>query len=235
MNSKSSFALVLLCIALSFSSISAQNPDWDYHVAQAGIAYEQHKYDEAEKHLKAALNIAERFASNDTRISMSIRNLAQFYLWQARYKESEPLLKRVLEIDGRIMGFDEPYILNVTKDLALTYSKLSKYSEAEDLLKQALKKCEMSLGADDPEVAALLNSLAVVYTDQGKYAEAEPMFKRALAVTEKTTGRDSFYVIEILEGYAKLLREIKREAQAAEMEARVKDIRFKNKMKKSDQ
>ncbi len=39
----------------------------------------------------------------------------------------------------------------------------------------------------------------------------------------------------MLEGYAKLLRETKREPQAAEMEARVKDIRQKAKMKKPDQ
>lgn len=232
MNRNLCLPLALLCIALLFSNLSAQDRDWDYHIIQAGITYEQHKYDETEKHLKAALKLSEKFASDDNRVSMSIHNLAQFYMWQARYAESEPLQKRVLEIDGRKERSDHPYILNLTKDLALIYAKQSKYSEAEDLLKQTMKRCEKSLGAEDPEVADLLNSLAVVYTDQGKYAEAEPMFKRALAVTEKSTGRDSIYVTDILEGYVRLLRETKREGQAAEMEARARGIQLKYKMKK---
>ena len=72
-----------------------------------------------------------------------------------------------------------------------------------------------------------LYGLALLYSSQGKYAEAEPLYKRILAIVEKTSGAGHPMVAVVLEYYARLLRKMNREAEAADLESRAKEIRAK--------
>jgi len=65
---------------------------------------------------------------------------------------------------------------------------------------------------------------ALRYDFQGRYAEAEPLLRRALAIMEKQIGPEHPTVARGLVDYAALLRELGREAEAAEMDARARQI-----------
>ncbi len=77
-------------------------------------------------------------------------------------------------------------------------------------------------------MAQSLNNLAVLYHAQGKYSEAEPLYERPLVISEKALGPEHPQVALLLENCAYLLKEMNREAEAAEMEARAKEIRAKH-------
>jgi hypothetical protein len=76
-------------------------------------------------------------------------------------------------------------------------------------------------------VALTLNGLALLYVGQQKYGEAEPLLQRAVAIQEKALGPSHPALAESLENQATLLRKVKRDAEAAKLDARVKAIRTK--------
>lgn len=101
-----------------------------------------------------------------------------------------------------------------------------RYAEAEKLFRDALKEAE-ALGLEDPRVATTLNDLAFLYDIQGKHAQAEPPYRRALEIWEKALGSEHPLVAFTLERTASLLRKLRRETEAAELEARARAIQAK--------
>ena len=79
---------------------------------------------------------------------------------------------------------------------------------------------------EDPAVLSALglNNLAELYSAQGRYAEAEPLFQRSLPTIEKALGLEHPYVAASIRDYAMLLRATGREAEAADLKARVETM-----------
>jgi hypothetical protein len=75
------------------------------------------------------------------------------------------------------------------------------------------------------ELAQGLRSQARSRLVDGDYAQGEAMLNRSVAIREQMVGRDHPDVAGALEDNAKLLRQWNREAAAADMEARAKEIR----------
>jgi len=217
----------LLVLPFSFAVVSCQGNRWDKYLADGAKAFEQHRYDEAEKWLKAALNEAEGFGSNDPRLATTLDDLAEVYHAQGKDAEAEPLYKRSLAIREKAGVPDQSDQVGTLNGLADLYRAQGKYAEAEPLYKRSLAISEKNHGRTHPEVAASLDNLADLYAAEGKDAEAEPLYKRSLVIWERTLGREHAHVAISLEKYATLLRRMNREAEAAALEARAKTIRAK--------
>jgi hypothetical protein len=82
------------------------------------------------------------------------------------------------------------------------------------------------LGEPGPgELSQGLASQARSNLVDGNYAQGEAMLNRSVAIREQMVGRDHPDVAGALEDDAKLLRRWNRDAAAADMEARAKEIR----------
>jgi tetratricopeptide (TPR) repeat protein len=101
---------------------------------------------------------------------------------------------------------------------------LEKYAEAEAHYREALRLRD----ADD---TASLRNLALVLTAQSKNAEALPLYSRALGVLDAgkndagnhgDNNGDPEFLKVILTEYSGLLRDLKRPAEAAKLEQRLK-------------
>ena len=68
----------------------------------------------------------------------------------------------------------------------------------------------------------MLSSLATLYLNQGKYEQAEPLFQSALRISEQVQGPEHPDTGITVRSYAYLLRLMKREREAALLEARFK-------------
>jgi tetratricopeptide (TPR) repeat protein len=101
----------------------------------------------------------------------------------------------------------------------------AQYIQAEPLFQRALAIREKMQGPEHPDTAATLNNLALLYWARGKYEQAEPLFQRALAIYERALGPEHPYIVTIIENYSMLLSEMKREAEARELEMRGEAIR----------
>src|SRR5205085_2785566 len=87
--------------------------------------------------------------------------------------------------------------------------------EAEELYRKALK-------LRDQEGLNSLHNLTLVLEAEEKYKDAEPIYRRALAVLDAPNAEGGDRLTEVLSGYAELLRQLKRPAEAARIDARLK-------------
>jgi len=87
-------------------------------------------------------------------------------------------------------------------------------------LQRALRIYEQILGPEHPNTATTLSSLATLYLEQGKYEQAEPLYQRALRIKEQVLGPEHPSTDITVQSYAYLLRLMKREREAALLEAR---------------
>ncbi len=90
-----------------------------------------------------------------------------------------------------------------------------------------------SLGPEDLQVAEILRDLADRYAKQEMYDEAKLLYRRALAIREKALGPEHPDMATTLQDYAALLRKTHQEAEAAEIEDRVRAIGAECKLKPS--
>ncbi len=221
--------LGLLTIAvggLSARLASAQprvKTDWDRYMVAAQLAYGEEHYDEAEKQVKAALEYAKSFWSNDPRTAKSLELLGEIYRAQGKDADAEKPFKEALAIWKEVFP-ERPELVVPLDDLAQLYQDEGKYAEAEPLFKQGITVMEKAYGKESDIVAARLDKLAGLYCAAGKYEKAEPLYKRALEIRKNALGRDHLDVAQSLENYAKV-RKLDRVAEAEDLEARAKSIR----------
>jgi tetratricopeptide (TPR) repeat protein len=131
-----------------------------------------------------------------------------------RYSEAEPLYKRSLAIQEKVLGPNHPNVATSLNNLAELYHTQGRYADAEPLYKRSLAIREKVLGPNHPTVATSLNDLAELYRAQGRYADAEPLYKRSLEITEKVLGPNHPDVATSLNNLAKLYYDEGRYADA---------------------
>ena len=112
-----------------------------------------------------------------------------FGLWlfhRAQYAEAESLMRRVLAIDDKSDGPEDPKIALDLNNLAQLLQATNRLWKAEPLMRRALAIDEMHFGPEHPRVATDLNNLAQLFQATSRHCEAEPLMWRALAIDEKT-------------------------------------------------
>ena len=146
------------------------------------------------------------------------------FLYNAKYDESEPLLRQALETDKASFGPNDPNVAICLNNLALLLKHTNRLAEAEPLMERVSEIMEKSYGPNHHNVATALNNLAVLLHDTNRLAEAEPMYRRALAIDERSFGKDHLKVAIRLSNLAQLLQATKRLAEAESMMERVVQI-----------
>jgi tetratricopeptide (TPR) repeat protein len=195
-----------------------------YQVAAANLAsayYHQGELDAAEQQYKSVLRIIDPEGRSDDPFAVSLTTcLAAVYSRQERLDEAEDLLLRALTImdDG---GDGDPHLAWTLASLADVQRRQQRYEEAERNLLRALSILDRDEHVDNPDLALVLERSAELYHVWGRYDDAEPFYRRSLEVWERSLEPDHPESFDSLAGYAALLRDLGRDAEAAELEARV--------------
>jgi len=146
--------------------------------------------------------------------------LALLVVGAARYDAGhydEAIDRFTKALDQHYSSRSESEVADVKFFLGKSLCQKGKYSEAVDKFQEVVSK-----RYDDPDVLGWLGS-TLQYA--ARYAEAEPLLKRALPISEKTLGPEHPDTAITLGNYAALMRKLNRESEAAELEARAKEIR----------
>jgi tetratricopeptide (TPR) repeat protein len=123
---------------------------WSF-IGLAGVAQGQSLWAEAQKWLKACVQMTEkRCGADHLDTATSLNNLAVLYESMGRYPEAEPLYVRSLSIYERQLGADHPDTAMSLNNLALLYHVMGRYPEAEPLYVRSLSIYERQLGVDHP-------------------------------------------------------------------------------------
>jgi hypothetical protein len=98
-----------------------------------------------------------------------------------------------------------------------------RYVAAEPMLRAALRLAERG-DAPGPRLGASLTNLADLYVVLRRYGDAEVLLRRAVAVEEARVGPGHPAVADVLADYVVVLRHLRRDAERAAAEDRLRDI-----------
>jgi serine/threonine-protein kinase len=138
------------------------------------------------------------------------------------YEPATPLLEKALELHRSEWVDEHPDVATSLHNLAVLQYAKGDYDGAEPLLREALAMRRRLLGEEHTLVAGSLNDLGMVLWHKGDHDDAEPLYREGLAILEKVLPPDHPDLRKTVERYASLLREMGRDAEAEELEARVK-------------
>lgn len=132
----------LLCLALLFSfsatdAALADKSQWDKYMDAAAVTFKEGHLSEAEKSLSLAVQEAEKSGPENSRLALSLNNLASVYFLQQKYTQAEPLFKRALAINEKILGPNAPNVASCLENYAELLDKTNRQDEAAKLQARA--------------------------------------------------------------------------------------------------
>ena len=174
--------VLVLCVLLVSIQALAQDALWKSHLDSGKKALEEGDYATAQKQFLAALQEAEDFGPQDSRLATTLNNLAVLYHTQGKYSDAEPLYRRALAIREKSLGPKHPDVATSLNNLAEVHRIQGKYADAEPLYRRSLAILEESLGPEHPIVARLLKNYAALLRKTNREADATKMEARSEAI-----------------------------------------------------
>jgi tetratricopeptide (TPR) repeat protein len=105
--------------------------DWRMHIHLGTAAQKQGHYADAEESFLSALEAAEKFGPEDTRLATTLNDLAAVYYNQGKYAQAEPLYKRALAIREKALGPEHPDVAQSLESYATLLRNTKRVAEAE--------------------------------------------------------------------------------------------------------
>ncbi len=137
-----------------------------------------------------------------------------------------PLLERALaEAEQSPGGADELGLGLLLARTAMGYVTALEFRKAESRATRALALIEKVLGSDHPALAEPLTALATTHLFEGRPAQAESMARKLLTVIERALGPNHLAVANALMLQVSALRSMRRDAEAAPLDTRLRAIR----------
>jgi tetratricopeptide (TPR) repeat protein len=103
------------------------------------------------------------------------------------YAEAEPLYRRALAIQERVLGPDHPMTAETVNSIGALYFDLGEYERAEPLFRRHLEIFEKALGPSGNRTAIALGNLGDCLLMQGRYQEADELFERVVGEGETSS------------------------------------------------
>jgi tetratricopeptide (TPR) repeat protein len=176
--------VTMLCTVV----ICAAGADWTSQIDLADAQEHAGNYKQAAAGYEAALRIAEKFDSSDSRIAVTWNKLGMAYDALGRYPEAGRLYGRALAWVARAKGKTSPEYGTLLNNLAGLYLEQGRFDEAEPMIRQAAAIGTAVLPADDVRLAVVRSGLADLLIKRHKYRESEQLLDQAIRVFEKQPG-----------------------------------------------
>jgi tetratricopeptide (TPR) repeat protein len=177
----------------------------------------------AEAYSRRALEVSEiAFGKESKEAADAMDQLAFLYENQGRFAEAEPLRKScaaILEKTG-----PEIFFSTSLNKLGNLYLRQKKFAEAEPQYLRALQFDETHKDKTGFNISYDAEWLGRLYMDWGKYEESVPYFERALQLDAKQQGAADPSLLGKVQTLIGLMRKLNRPVEAAQYEARQREI-----------
>ena len=191
------------------------------------------QYTAAERSFRNVLEVRQGDTSSDEFVGYSYRDLAECYLAWGKLSQAQTCISKSLAIAEKWYGHESQtwtptgelaHVLCISARVNL---KLGHLAEAEVQAKRSLDLCEKTLphAHRHPKVARSLATLADVCLASEKFAEAEPLLARAVAIEQLAFPNGHPDIAALLESQAALMGRTGREAEAAKLVERAREVR----------
>ena len=153
--------------------------------------FEVRLYEQAERHLRRALNLRERTGRGGPEaLATSQHELAATLWFRGEYTEAAPLYEHALGLRESTLGADHADVAETMAHLAMTYTRLKRHDEAEALHRRALSIRMQTLGPDHEFTAASRMSLGEFLYVRGRHEEAATIFRESVDQVRRKRGNE---------------------------------------------
>ncbi len=164
----------------------------------AGVYSDMSNYEQAERHLRNALNLAEKAKTDTICLARALESLALLYDRTGRYDEASSLLTRALKVDQSL----EPEGGIETSGALLSMGRFlreqGKTDEALNFINRSIKMRKKILGDQHANVVESALELARLYEDLNAYKDAATELEKLRPLLEQTVGDESPRYAEFL-------------------------------------
>lgn len=183
-------------------------------------------FDQAEQHLKAAVEIGTRLQGEDHEDTIiSLGNMALLLKRQGRLDEAEQISRRVLDNSIRTLGEEHNESQRAMNNLAALLATSEKWEEAEGLMRRTIQIRRQSLGEEHPSTLTAMNNMGLFLTDNGKVDRAEPLLRKVWEAERRVLGEDHPDTITTLNNLAAALVDLGRVSEGQPLLRQVLDLR----------
>jgi serine/threonine protein kinase/tetratricopeptide (TPR) repeat protein len=149
------------------------------------------KYEQAERHLRRAVELREQELGPDDPATLDSRNSLGVLLEQmGRYAEAISLHEATLKSRTAKLGLTDADTYSSMNNLAAAYCSAGNLDKALPLYVQALEKLKAQLGPDDPRTLRTMSNLAGVYQKAGQADKARALTQQTLELRKAKLGLD---------------------------------------------
>jgi eukaryotic-like serine/threonine-protein kinase len=163
---------------------------------------------------KASREIDTGLAHDPGLQAQMMRTMADTYQDLGLYQQAEPLDKRALAIQERVLGPRRPETLRTKSTLAAVQSFEGRYAEADRTLRETLKAQREVLGAQHPDTLHTMVVLGDILDGEAKHPEALALKQAVLDVQRRTLGPEDPQTIVTMSDLAATLVYMERYAEA---------------------
>ena len=156
-------------------------------------AFAEGRFSEGGKIFLSALKEARRLAITDSRLTVVLYNLAQYYFHQKRYRKAESTLQRALEHCERLYGRNCDHVSRILNRMADINMIEQNHERAEALYKRSLQIDRRLLGNDHPLLAQRLLKLGWLGCMQGNFNDAQNNLREALDIQVQSAKEQNKY------------------------------------------
>jgi tetratricopeptide (TPR) repeat protein len=162
---------------------------------------------EAIAQFERALALGEKLPDHDQLIYVPLVGLASLHYLRGRYEEAEVMVKRAIEVCGRIAPEDVSSMGILRDSLADIYREQGRLAEAEAIYHDVLDQYVRKFGEASEKTAAVVKALAQVSQIEEQFAQSEVYFQRLLAIQTKLYKPDDPRIGATIADRARLLVE----------------------------
>ncbi|HEY4320174.1 MAG TPA: serine/threonine-protein kinase [Gemmatimonadales bacterium] len=164
------------------------------------------RYDDAERHLKAALALRQQTAGADSRAAtQDVRKLGRLYLDQGVLDSAGDCFRRALATEEAHHWTGDELYAGSLSDLGSLAHMQGHAAEGERYHRQALALRLRIDGPESDQVAIALTDVGVTVGEQGRLAEAEALHRQALAIVRRNNPQPNERVAGVLATLAGVL------------------------------
>jgi tetratricopeptide (TPR) repeat protein len=188
------------------------NVHWLLLIQRCADGIKEHKYQEAEKAAKMALEEARKPGAAPHSLFVSSGALAQVYLAQGNLSQAASMYEQALHSDQLAPPGTKLLMLN---NLAMIHTKQHQYAKAEEAYEKAVAISETALHEDNPALASAMANLATLRCNRGQFSSVAPLFLRSLAIQERMLSPNDPNLLHNRKNYATFLQLMSHQREAA--------------------
>jgi tetratricopeptide (TPR) repeat protein len=192
--------------AVSFGNTQLGGDHPDVREAKLSLGHTKYhigKFSEAETLYGEVFDFESKFSGPESLRSLRVaHHQGCLLLRQKKFEEAGEILGRTLQGQRKLLGENDPTVLESMESLADAWRLMGKFSEAETLQCQVLAKRIVLFGDCSLLVGESLPRLAFIKVGQQKHIEAEALYESGIQMQRKFVAEPNYHLLWSLKNLA---------------------------------